>query len=97
MPNRSAVSTDLVSTRNTRGSRHLIGHLFALSLLLSLSGCVFFAKKPTPAPGNPLAVANCPADLPPLTDDTFGGANRKIVEIAGIYHQCAISARGAVK
>ena len=66
-----------------------------LLFAITISGCGFFAKKQTPAPGNPLAVANCPSDLPPLTDDTFGAVNKKLVEIAGIYHQCAISARGA--
>lgn len=44
--------------------------------------------------GNPVAVAACPASLPPLTDDTFGATVAKLVEVAGIYHKCRAAAVG---
>ena len=75
-------------------TRHALSAIILVSII-GLSGCGMFSKKPALAPGNPLAVSNCPVDLPALTDDTFGAVNKKLVEIAGIYHQCAIAARGA--
>ena len=69
--------------------------LICIVISTQLVGCGMFSKKPAPAQGNPLAVSNCPNELPPLTDDTFGGANKKIVEISEIYFKCALSGTGA--
>lgn len=38
-------------------------------------------------------VAACP-ELTPLADDTFGATSRKLVEVAGIYHECREAALG---
>lgn len=56
-------------------------------LVLILSGCGFFAKKPT-EDKNPLCVTECPAELPLLTDDSFGAAMGKMIEWANVYHSC---------
>lgn len=60
--------------------------IFALFLILSLSGCGLFSKKSDDR--NPLCKTECPAELPPLTKDTFGDADLKLIEWAGIYHKC---------
>lgn len=64
----------------------------AALLALLLAGC---ATAPKVDPGNPLAIAACPATLPPVTDDSFGATAAKAIEWAGIYHKCRRAALGA--
>lgn len=58
----------------------------------TLLGCASPSTRPLP---DPLVVASCP-DLTPLEDDTFGATTRKLVEVAGLYHQCRAAALGGV-
>lgn len=44
--------------------------------------------------GNPVALASCPAVLPPLVNDTFGATVEKLVEVSGIYFKCRAAAVG---
>lgn len=56
----------------------------------ALTGCAISTKH-SPAGPDPLVVALCP-ELTPLTDDTFGGTTMKLLEVAGIYHECRTAA-----
>lgn len=67
--------------------------LIALLISTQLVGCGFFQKKPVES--NPLIATECPAELPPLKDDTFGATTMKLSEVAGIYHTCRAAATGA--
>ena len=59
--------------------------IVAAMLVLSLSGCGFFAKKPTDQ--NPLCKSECP-DLTALPDDSFGATSKKLKEVADQYYLC---------
>jgi hypothetical protein len=41
-----------------------------------------------PCKTSPLVLQNCPKELPPLTDNTFGATTMKLIEVSGIYHKC---------
>ena len=58
----------------------------SLLVLISLTGCGFFQKKPVEQ--NPLVTAECPDTLGELKDDTFGATTMKLSEVAGIYFTC---------
>lgn len=73
-------------------TRHL-RYVAILLISIHITGCGFFPKRTDP--GNALATTACPKELPPLTEDSFGATTKKLVEVAGIYHQCATAARGA--
>lgn len=60
--------------------------LLIVLVAATLSGCSFFQKRADDK--NPLCKAECPAELPALTRDTFGDADLKLIEWAGIYHKC---------
>lgn len=60
--------------------------LLIIVVATTLSGCGFFQKRADDK--NPLCKAECPAELPALTRDTFGDADLKLIEWAGIYHKC---------
>ncbi len=66
--------------------------LLVVLLLLAVSACGAPAAKPEL--GNPLAVASCPAALPPLEDGSFGATVSKLGEVVGIYHRCRRAALG---
>ena len=66
-----------------------------LVMVLSLSGCGFFQKRSTDL--NPLCKAECPKELPALTKDTFGDADLKMIEWAGIYHRCREACQAGTK
>lgn len=60
--------------------------LICILISTQLVGCGFFQKRS--ADLNPLCKAECPQELPALTKDTFGDADLKMIEWAGIYHRC---------
>ena len=62
-----------------------------LVMVLSLSGCGFFAKKP--APTNPLCVSECP-DLTALANDSFGATTSKLKDVADQYYLCRKACQG---
>ena len=55
-------------------------------LVLTVSACSTTRSSTKPGP-TPLVVSSCP-ELTPLADDSFGTIARKLVEVAGIYHEC---------
>ena len=55
-----------------------------LVMVLMLSGCGMFSKKPA---GNPTCIAECP-DLTALGDDSFGATSTKLKEVADQYYNC---------
>jgi hypothetical protein len=67
----------------------------ALFAALLLSGCGMFSKKADDK--NPLCKSECPAELPALTKDTFGDADLKLIEWAGIYHRCREACQAGTK
>ena len=58
--------------------------LITVILVLSLSGCGYFTKKPD---SNALCIAECP-DLTALPDDTFGSTSKALIETANTYYNC---------
>lgn len=72
-----------------------------LKLALILVASIFLAGAACdpvrPDPGNPLAVAECPAKLPGVVDDSFGETAKKAVEWANTYHRCRRAALGDPK
>lgn len=78
-----------MSTTATRLVKYVLIFVFSVQV----TGCGFFQKKPVES--NPLISTECPAELPPLKDDTFGATTMKLSEVAGIYHACRAAATGA--
>lgn len=70
--------------------------LIMLLCVFALSGCGFFSKKPS-EDKNPLLSTECPVELPALNSDTFGAADLKLIEVAGIYHACRKAAISGTK
>lgn len=66
--------------------------LLALTMTL---GCAPLTK-PSPVGVSPLAIALCP-ELTPLNDTSFGATTNKLVEVAGIYHECRTAALAEAK
>lgn len=66
-------------------ARALLGGITAA---LFLSGCgSFFVKKPT-EDKNPLLATECPVELQPVADDTFGSTVKAAIAWANQYHNC---------
>ena len=61
-----------------------------LVMVLSLSGCGYFTKKPD---SNALCIAECP-DLTALANDSFGATTSKLKEIADQYYLCRKACQG---
>lgn len=62
-------------------------------IVCSLLTACGWSTKPSPhlTPAQAAFIkANCP-DLTPLNDPSFGAANLKIVEVAGVYYRCRAS------
>lgn len=62
-------------------------------IFVCISGCATSVDAGTSAAPSALVVASCP-ELSPLADDTFGATTSKLVEVAGIYHECRAAALG---
>lgn len=77
----------LNSMQATRGHQHAGRIIVTGILLLSLSGCGFFTKKPT-EDKNPLLATECPAELQPVSDDSFGATVKAAIGWAQTYHNC---------
>lgn len=68
--------------------------LIVVALSLMVSACGLFGGGAKPDPGNPLAISSCPESLPPLSDESFGGTVKKLIEVTSIYFKCRTAAVG---
>ena len=66
------------------GNPRWLSKAVAVILLLSLSGCGYFQKKPDT---NALCISECP-DLTVLPDDTFGSTAKALADTANTYYNC---------
>lgn len=64
-----------------------------LVMVLPMSGCGYFTKKPDT---NALCIAECP-DLTALQDDTFGSTAKALIDTANTYYNCRAACQGAKK
>lgn len=64
---------------------------FAMWIAAMLTGCGTLSTRPSADGPSPLVQASCP-QLTPLSDDTFAATSLKLIEVAGIYHECRAAA-----
>lgn len=66
----------------------------SIGAIVTLQACTTVSTKPSQDSGKQaLVTASCP-ELTKLTDDSFAATTTKLVEVAGIYHECRQAALG---
>ena len=57
------------------------------------SGCATTSTDSAVVPARALIEANCPDDLGPLQDGSFGATTEKLLEVLEIYRACAAASK----